>query len=168
MAIPKEMEKVVSAVLDRHCCDLVQGTYRRERTGWVLRLLIERRDTVSSCGSGVDHRLCASVSRDIGTTLEVEELVDREYTLEVSSPGIERPLVRAEDFERFAGKPVKIKVRECLAGRKCFTGTLRGSRNGEILIDTNSERTIAIPGDLVEKANLVYEPKSLTARRRDM
>ena len=101
--LPKNIEASIEPVLDRMDLTLVQGTFCRERSGKVLRLLIERRDATPEKGSGVDLGLCASVSQEIGTQLDATDAIEEAYTLEVSSPGIERPLVRNSDFVRFRG-----------------------------------------------------------------
>ncbi len=167
MQIPAKIEQVVTPILKRHGCDLVLGTFRRERAGWVLRLLIERHGADPNSGSGVDHRLCMSISREVGTTLEVEETIAQSYTLEVSSPGIERPLVRPEDFKRFTGRRVSAKVRQSINGQRRFKGTLGGITDGEILLDLGEGKTVNIPVETIEKANLVYDPRADLAATGD-
>ena len=146
-------------VLDRYKCDLVQGTFQREKPGLVLRLLVERRDSDPDKGSGVDLKLCSSISRDLGTELEVEEVINRPYTLEVSSPGIERPLVRPQDFTRFTGRSIVLRTTHSIDGRRRFSGRLEGLGNKGVMITTKSGKSVTIPNELVKKANLVYEPK---------
>ena len=159
MAISKEIEAVVLPVIDRFGCDFVQGTFRREKNGWVLRLLIERRGADPEKGSGVDLGLCSSISRDISAILDVEEVIDRKFNLEVSSPGLDRPLVHARDFDRFAGRPVALKTKRAIEGRRRFKGTLGGSSDGAVIITIGEGQTVTIPHDFIEKANLVFEPK---------
>ncbi len=150
---------MVLKILDRYTCDLVQGTFRREKAGLVLRLLIERRDSDPDKGSGVDLKLCTSISRDLGTELEVEEIIDRPYTLEVSSPGIERPLVEPRDFTRFTGRSIVLRTTRSINGRRRFLGRLEGLENKGVTITTSSGKSVTIPSELVKKANLVYEPR---------
>jgi len=97
--------------------ELVEVQYRREGYGWVLRLFIDREQGVS-----LDD--CAAVSRAISTWLDVEDLIEHAYHLEVSSPGLERPLKKIEDFQRFAGKKAKVKLKEPRDGQKVFIGIL--------------------------------------------
>jgi len=168
MAIPKEIESVVLPILDRYGCALVLGTFRREKNGLVLRLLIERHEVaLDDKGSGVDLALCASISRDLSAILDVEDVIDKKYTLEVSSPGVERPLVNPLDFKRFAGRPVALKTKRAIKGRRRFKGMLNGLSDGMVRITTGDGQTVTIPDDLVEKANLVFEPKGLGANVGD-
>lgn len=159
MTIPANIEAIALGVLERFGLDLVLGTFRRERPGRVLRLFIERKDADPAVGSGVDLGLCAAVSRDIGAALDAEDAVSEAYTLEVSSPGIERPLVKPEDFVRFAGRQAAVRTNTKVAGRRRVNGRLEGYRGGVIVISTPEGEQMAIPMDQVERANLVFEPK---------
>ncbi|MCP4676828.1 MAG: ribosome maturation factor RimP [Deltaproteobacteria bacterium] len=159
MAFSGEIETMALKVLDRYTCDLVQGTFQREKAGLVLRLLIERRDSDPDKGSGVDLELCSSINRDLGTELEVEEVINRPYTLEVSSPGIERPLILPRDFTRFSGRSIALRTTRPINGRRRFMGRLEGLGNKGVMLTTRSGKSVTIPSELVKKANLVYEPK---------
>ena len=105
----------------------------------------------------MDVGLCASVSRELSAVLDASDAVTGSYTLEVSSPGIERPLVRLSDFERFVGKIASIKTSEPVLGRRTFKGRLNGVENGAVLLEAADNQCIAIPGDVIKKANLVFE-----------
>jgi ribosome maturation factor RimP len=119
--------------------------------------------------SGVTHEDCASFATDFGTLLDVEDVVPgAEYTLEVSSPGLERKLSRAEDYVRFAGSLVKVKTFTPVKENRMWTGRLVGFEDGVLTIDLNAAKqkgkakkaaveTIAIELKNVEKANLVAE-----------
>lgn len=159
MTLPADIDAVVSPVLDRYACDLVLGTFGREHEGLILRLLIERKNTDHDSGSGVDHKLCSSISRDIGSVLEVEDTITKAFTLEVSSPGIERPLVKPEDFERFSGRRMTAKLREAIDSRYRFTGELMGLHEGSVVVKLERDREVSIPLDKIKKAHLVYDPK---------
>ncbi len=167
MAISTEMDSIILNVLERYGCELVLGTFHREKNGQMLRLLIERSGADPDKGSGVDLSLCSAISRDISAVLDVEDFIDKKYTLEVSSPGIERPLVRSRDFIRFAGKPVAVKTKRAIKGRRRFKGMLNGLMDGMVKITTRDGQTVTIPGELVEKANLVFEPNGLGANVGD-
>lgn len=161
MASIAEIEAIALPILDRQGCDLVQATFRRERAGWVLRLLVEKRGADPQQGSGVDLALCAAVSRDLGTALDAADIIDRAYTMEVSSPGIERPLTRIEDYRRFAGRRAAIKTRQPIGGRRRFQGVLRGVSSNGVLLETTEGGSITIPADTINKANLVFETENL-------
>ena len=97
---------------------------------------------------------CADISHAVSALLDVEDPIAGAYTLEISSPGIDRPLTRLKDFERFAGFEAKLESRVSVDGRKRFKGRLGGVEDGEILIDT--ERGAArVPFDTVLRAKLV-------------
>ena len=109
--------------------ELVEIQYRREGHGWVLRFFIDRE-------GGVTIDDCAAASREIGARIEVEDLIDHAYTLEVSSPGLERPLKKDSDFTRYTGRLARIKLREPLAGQRVLVGTLRGLEGETVLLET--------------------------------
>lgn len=121
----------------------------------VLRLFVDRE-------GGVTLDDCAQVSRELSEILDVEDFIQGYYTLEVSSPGLNRPLKKAADFERYRGRLVRIKTFELLpddAGnpRKTFTGELLGLDNGVVRLKLNEGQTAGIPLDKVAKANLEFE-----------
>ncbi|MCU0661472.1 MAG: ribosome maturation factor RimP [Myxococcota bacterium] len=159
MALPATIEALLIPVLDRHGCDLVLGTLRREEPGLVLRLLIERRGSDPDTGSGVDLGLCRSISVDVSALLDAQDTIAERYTLEVSSPGIERPLAKPEDFVRFVGRLILVKTRQAIEKRKRFEGVLRGLVSEEIVLETEGEQQ-RIPLSLVSQANLVFRPQT--------
>jgi len=160
MASVADIEAVALPVLDRHGCALVQLTFRRERSGWVLRLLVETAGADADNGSGVDHALCAAISRDLGAALDVEDVIAVSYTMEVSSPGIERPLTRLADYDRFAGRAAALRTRSPLNGRRRFKGVLKGVKSNAVVLVTTEGKTVSIPADSIERANLVFEMKN--------
>lgn len=159
MTLSLKLEETIEPVLERMGVSLVLGTFRKEGTGKVLRLFIEKKDANPSLDSGVDIALCAEVSREVGCILDVTEVIEGPYQLEVSSPGIERPLVRLADFARFVGRKAKIVTRSALDGRRRFTGILVGVEGDAVSIDVGGERRVLIPNEIIKKANLVFEDK---------
>jgi ribosome maturation factor RimP len=116
-----------------------------------LRLFIDRP------GKGITLDDCQKVSEILSPLLDVEDIVEGRYFLEISSPGINRRIKKKEDFARFAGDKVKIVTRSPMEGRSKFTGTIEGVEGGEVLIRTGtskSARTYSIPLAAIEKANL--------------
>jgi len=162
-----EIERMVTPVLERHGCDLVLATMRHERGGLILRFLIERHGADPDGGAGVDHRLLALVSREIGALLDVEDVLTSHYNLEVSSPGIERPLVRIEDFARFAGREVSVSVSTPASGRRRLRGVLGPVIDGRFSIDTGDGAVVRVAHDDVVRANLVYDPRRIVAKAGD-
>lgn len=89
--------------------------------------------------------------------LDVEDLIDRAYTLEVSSPGLDRPLRHEADYRRFAGRLAKIVVAEAVEGQTHFEGRLRGVEHGRVVMDVGRARTVRIPLDLIRRGRLEVE-----------
>jgi len=113
--VMEKVQEFVESLLPSMNLELVEIQYRQESQGWVLRLFIDGVD-----GVRVDE--CARVSRELGTFLEVEDCIPHTYTLEVSSPGLERPLHNEEDFKRYAGKKARVKLRYAVDEQKVFIG----------------------------------------------
>ena len=129
---------------------LVEVEFRREAPGWVLRLYIDR-------PGGVTLDDCQRVSEELSDHLDVEDVIDHPYHLEVSSPGLDRPLTRDADFLAFTGKAARITTREAVAGQKNFRGRLAGLTDGAVLLDLPDGRRMAIPRGLISKARLQPE-----------
>ena len=116
----------------------------------VLRIYIDKEDGIT-----VDD--CASVSRQLSAVLDVEDPIVIAYDLEVSSPGINRPLFKASDYAKYAGHKAKIKLAIAKDGRKNFNGELKGmDENGQVLIDIDDE-TFELPLHDIAKANLINQ-----------
>lgn len=126
--------------------ELVEVQFRREGHGWVLRLFIDKE-------GGVTIDDCVAVSREISAYLEVEDLIEHAYNLEVSSPGLERPLRKREDFNRFAERLVRIKLREPINGQRVLIGTLLGLE-GETVLMGLAKETVRIDLENIAKARL--------------
>ena len=108
----------------------------------------------SELGINVDD--CADVSRQLSAVLDVDDPLPGAYTLEVSSPGLERPLFEIEDFERFAGCRARLRLAVPLDGQRKFKGTLNGVRNNNVLL-MEDDRELSLPFDQIDKANLIAE-----------
>ena len=130
--------------------ELVEVEFRREAQGWVLRVYMDR-------PGGVTLQDCQRVSEELGDHLDVEDVIDHPYHLEVSSPGLDRPLTRDADFLTFAGKAARITTREAVAGQKNFRGLLAGLEAGTVLLDLPDGRRVAIPRGLITRARLQPE-----------
>lgn len=108
--------------------------------------------------SGVTHADCELVSQQVGTILDVEDVVPGgRYTLEVSSPGVERKLVKPADYLRFQGKSARITLREAIDGRRHWEGRLAGIADGLVTLETAPHKTIQFPLAQVQKANLKFD-----------
>ena len=131
--------------------------FRREAPGLVLRIQIDRPGAASTAEDSVSVEDCAQVSRDVSAILDVEDVVPTAYTLEVSSPGLDRPLRRAGDYRRFAGRLAKIVMREKVDGQGFFRGRLGGVEGHDVLIDGEDGRMHRVPLEVIKKANLEVE-----------
>jgi ribosome maturation factor RimP len=137
--------------------ELVDIRYLREPGGAVIRVIIDREVPGLEVGSGVSLEDCTAISRDASTALDVHEdlLPAGGYRLEVSSPGLERPLVKLTDFERFAGHEVKVKTRTPIDKQRRFRGRLRGVVDQSIELE-DGDKVVHIPHGDIAQANLVY------------
>ena len=122
-----------------------------------LQIMVERCD-----GRAIDVEDCASVSRAVGAVLDVADPIRSAYTLEVSSPGIDRPLTRLEDFDRFAGFEAKLELRMPLDGRRRFRGRLLGLQGESIRLETETGETSLAFANLA-KAKLVLTDELIAA-----
>ena len=120
----------------------------------VLEILIDKLDYTKVTISD-----CKQVSRNISTLLEVEEIINDEYSLEVSSCGIERPLVKFKDYVRFINSEIKIKLKEPLNGRLKYQGVIMKAENDNIEFMPNGEELVQIPFDIIKNAKLVLTDK---------
>ena len=127
--------------------ELVDAEFRREAHGWVLRLYMDR-------PGGVTLEDCQRVSEELGDHLDVEDFIGYPYHLEVSSPGLDRPLTRDQDFVRFAGQAARLSTSEALQGRRNFRGRLAGLQDGAVLLDLPDGQRVLIPRELILRARL--------------
>ena len=117
----------------------------------VLRIFIDKPE-------GVTHADCEMISQNVGTILDVEDVIPgARYTLEVSSPGVERKLTKPRDFERFVGQKVKVALREPVENQRSWTGTLQSFAEGVLTLEPSPGRSVRFSLDQVEKANLKFE-----------
>ena len=155
MAIDVEhVRQIAERVTASQGLELVDVEFRGGGKARLLRLFIDK-------PGGVTHEDCAFVSRELGTILDVEDAIPGSYTLEVSSPGLDRKLVKAADFERFAGSRVRLSTCEPVEGSRHFEGRLQGLREGRVALEVGSKKAPAHAVEIelgnVERANLVPE-----------
>ena len=106
---------------------------------------------------GVTHGDCELISQQVGTILDVEDLVPGHYTLEVSSPGLERKLLKPQDYERFQGRKAKVALRDAVEGRKNWEGILAGFADGTVIMEIEPGQIRQFPFEQIQKANLKFE-----------
>ena len=126
-------------------------------TSPVLQVMAERAD-----GAAMTVDDCAEIFHNVSALLDAEDPIAGAYTLEVSSPGIDRPLTRLRDFERFVGFEARIETRDAIAGRRRFKGKLLGLAEGMVSIDVKDE-TVHLPFEAIAKARLVLTDELIAA-----
>jgi ribosome maturation factor RimP len=152
----ERIREITERVASSYGLEVVEVDLRGGGKARMLRITIDKPE-------GVSHEDCSNLSREVGTILDVEDAVPGgSYTLEVSSPGLDRKLTRAADYERFAGSLVKVLVREPIEGQKRFEGRLEGLQDGNLTVEIpetkkQPARKVQIELANVEKANLVPE-----------
>ncbi|MGI6513435.1 MAG: ribosome maturation factor RimP [Syntrophomonadaceae bacterium] len=142
-------EPLLEGALARLSIEIVDIEYRKENRGWVFRVYIDHED-------GVDHNRCQEASDVISDILDNHGLIEHAYTLEVSSPGLDRIIKKDRDFVKFSGRKVKIKAHEAINGQKNFTGILKGIQGDDIVIDIDG-KTVSIPRSNAKQVRLVVE-----------
>ncbi len=129
--------------------ELVDVEFLSEHGRWVLRVYADKE-------GGITLDDCVSISREIGYLLDVEDMVRQRYVLEVSSPGLNRPLKKKKDYMKAIGKKVKIRISSPINGRRRFTGYLKKFQGKTVYLETD-HNLVGLPFEDIEKASLVYE-----------
>uniref|UniRef100_A0A7V5XFS9 Ribosome maturation factor RimP n=1 Tax=Thermodesulfobacterium geofontis TaxID=1295609 RepID=A0A7V5XFS9_9BACT len=149
--IKDKIKEIIEIPILRKNMELVDLEWRREKGGWVLRIFIDK-------PGGVTVGDCAKISEIVSKILDKEDLIHHSYVLEVSSPGIERPLVKKEDYERFKGEKAKITLKTPISGRKNFTGIILGIKENLVQMEVEGKNW-EFSLDNIKKANLQPEIK---------
>ena len=159
------LEDLIEPVISGEGFELVQMTYKPASKGFLLRLMIDRpgrenyappTTSEERIAQGVTIDDCAIVSRAVGPALEVEDVIPGAYTLEVSSPGVNRPLVKPQHFKLAVGMMIRIKTRVPIEGESFFIAELTAAEESHIVLDVRGE-DVEVPYRLVSKANLEME-----------
>ncbi len=137
------IEKVVSS----EGVELVEVEIKGNLNNRVLRIYIDK-------PSGITHKDCEFISDQVGTLLEIEDVIPGSYTLEVSSPGLTRKLTKASDFSRFRGRLVNVRTRMPINGMKNFRGTLVGLEGDTVTVELKNTESVQIPLGAISRANL--------------
>ena len=130
---------------------------RRESSGHVVRVFIDRPGPAATAEESVSIEDCAEVNREMSTILDVEDPLPIAYTLEISSPGLDRPLRGEDDYRRFAGRLAKVVVSQAVDNQKAFEGRLRGLDGGEVLLEAPNGRMHRLPLRLITRGRLEVE-----------
>ena len=148
-AISSRIEEIAQRVAQSEGIEVVEVEVKGGGKNQFVRISIDK-------PQGVSHADCELISQQVGTILDVEDVVPGHYTLEVSSPGVERKLLKPGDYERFQGKKAKVTLRAPVENQRHWEGILAGYADGTISLDANG-RLIQFPLAQVEKANLKFE-----------
>jgi ribosome maturation factor RimP len=148
---PSSIEERVKAIAEKVAIDqgleLVHAEVAGPENKPIVRIFIDK-------PAGVTHQDCSDVSLHLGTILDVEDFIHSSYTLEVSSPGLDRGLYKRADFERFAGSLAKVKTKQAIGNQRNFRGRLLGVDGDSVLFEDKTNGRLAIPIDSIAKANL--------------
>jgi ribosome maturation factor RimP len=153
--IVSRIREVLDPILHQSDLELVDVTLRTEGGRWILRITID-------CEGGVTVHHCTFVSRELGVHMDVEDLIPVKYYLEVSSPGLDRPLKEEKDFERFSGRRVLIRTHRSVEGRRKIGGTLAGIADGIVTVDLEDGTRLEVPVEDISSAKLDYEFRDRT------
>lgn len=149
-AVVEQVRGMAARIAAASGLELVDAEWKGGSRGGTLRVFIDKE-------SGVTHADCESVSRQLSAVLDVEDLIPKAYSLEVSSPGLDRKLTKLADFQRFAGRTVKVRVREPLHGSRQVTGRIEGSSEDAVALRTISGEAREVQLEDIELARLVVE-----------
>ena len=153
------VRQLVEEVVESQGYELVDVEFKGAGKSSLLRIFIDK-------PAGISHEDCELVSEQVGTVLDVEDLIPFSYTLEVSSPGLDRKLFKEADYIRFAGKLAKIQTRIPLEHQRVFRGRLRGLQDGKILLELPKGDLLEIPLDVVAEARLEFDWAEERSRAR--
>lgn len=123
----KEIEALISPVVEQEGGEIVDLQWRREGHQWVLRLFLDK-------PNGITLDDCAYYSDRVGAFLDEKNAIEQSYVLEISSPGLDRVIKKDKDFEKFAGKPVKVRIKIAENGQRRFAGILKGLQEEKVML----------------------------------
>lgn len=157
MALLERIRQLAAGVAAAHGLELFDVTYGREGGAFVLRVAIDRPGPSATAEDSVSLEHCQRVSEELSAVLDVEDVVPGQYTLEVSSPGLDRPLRTRDDYQRFVGRLAKIVMAEPVDRQTAFAGHLRGLDGDDVLFENQGGRLVRLPLDLIRRARLEVE-----------
>lgn len=144
--------EVLQPCLEENSCELFHVEFIKEGSDWFLRVYIEKKENGEYVSVGTDD--CEAVSRFLSKKLDELDPIEQNYYLEVSSPGLDRPLITEKDFVRFRGEMVDISLYKAINGKKTLCGKLDGLEEGQIIIIDEKGEKLKIPAEQVSKTRL--------------
>jgi ribosome maturation factor RimP len=146
-SIAARIQEIAERVAIDHGLELVHVEVAGPDNKPIVRVFIDK-------PQGVTHDDCSEVSTHLGTILDVEDFIHASYTLEVSSPGLERGLYKRADYERFAGSNARMKTRQPIGGQRNFRGRLVGVEGDDVIFEDRTNGEVRVPLGLITKANI--------------
>lgn len=147
----EQIQEIVDRIATAERLEVVDAQLLGGGKHRVLRLLIDRE-------TGVTHEDCSKVSHLVGEAMDESDLIPGgAYTLEVSSPGVDRPLLKPKDYQRFVGSKVKVELKEAVEKSRRYTGKLAAFDGERVTLELDAERSLTVPLEAIQKANLKYE-----------
>jgi ribosome maturation factor RimP len=153
----ERVREIATRVAAVYGLEIFEITMRRESGGEVLRVVLDRPGPAATPEDSVSIADCEKVSHELSTILDVEDVIPGAYTLEVSSPGLDRPLRHADDYRRFAGRAAKIVTRQPVDRQTAFAGRIRGIDGEDVLFENEGGKEVRLPLNLISRARLDVE-----------
>jgi len=153
------LRRLIQEVVEGQGYEFVDAEFKGAGKNAILRIFIDE-------PTGISHRDCELVSEQVGTVLDVEDLIPFSYTLEVSSPGLDRKLVKESDYTRFSGKLARIQTRIPLRQQKVFRGRLQGLQDGKVRLELPKGDLLDIHLDVIQEARLEFDWDAERQQRR--
>ncbi|MCZ6752320.1 MAG: ribosome maturation factor RimP [Acidobacteria bacterium] len=150
MSLLERIREIVDQVAASEGIELVDVELHGHGPSAILRIFLDK-------PAGITHKDCQVVSHQVGALLDVEDMIEDRYTLEVSSPGLDRKLVKPADYQRFAGSRINLALKVAREGRRRFRGLLLGMEQETVRVDIGDGQVMSFAYGEIEKANLVAE-----------
>lgn len=153
----ERVRELAQRIASSYGLDIFDVELKREGSQQVLRVFVDRPGPSATPEESVSIDDCARVAEELGTLLDVEDVMPGEYTFEVSSPGLDRPLRHADDYRRFAGRWAKIVTSEPVERQTAFAGRVKGIDGDDVLFESEGRKLMRLPLRLISRARLEVE-----------
>ncbi len=153
----ERVREMAARIAGSHGLDIFDVELKREGGQHVLRVIVDRPGPASKPEESVSIEDCARVAEELGTLLDVEDVMPGDYTFEVSSPGLDRPLRHADDYRRFAGRWAKVVTSQPVERQTAFSGRLKGVEGDDVLFESEGKKLVKLPLSLIKRGRLDLE-----------
>jgi ribosome maturation factor RimP len=153
----EQVREMATRIAGSYGLDIFDVEMKREGGQLVLRVIVDRPGPASKPEESVSIEDCARVAEELGTLLDVDDVMPGEYTFEVSSPGLDRPLRHADDYRRFAGRWAKVVTSQPVGRQTAFSGRLKGVEGDDLLFESEGKKLVKLPLNLIKRARLDLE-----------